>query len=147
MIDGKTYWLWRAIDAAGDILDILVQPRRNAKAAKRFLRRLTAQFGDPRVVVTDKLRGYIKPIHDRAPSANHRAHKGLNDRAGILTVQRDGARKSWGVSSHPGRPRGFSPLMARSTPSSSPVVTNSLQFPAATPVPTHVGCGMTTPSK
>lgn len=47
MIGGRTYWLWRAIDAAGDILDILVQSRRNAKAAKRFLRRLTARFGEP----------------------------------------------------------------------------------------------------
>ena len=53
-------WLWRAVDANGDVLDILVQPRRNAKAAKRFLVRLTAGFGKPRVVVTDKLRSYIK---------------------------------------------------------------------------------------
>ena len=78
-IRGKKRWLWRAIDASGDVLDILVQTRRNAKAAKRFFRRLVAGFGEPRVVVTDKLRSYIKPIKTLAPDADHRAHKGLNN--------------------------------------------------------------------
>ncbi len=79
-INGVSHWLWRAVDANGNVLDILVQPRRNAKAAKRFLKRLIARFGDPRVVVTDKLRSYIKPIRKLAPNADHRAHKGLNNR-------------------------------------------------------------------
>jgi putative transposase len=51
-IRGKKHWLWRAIDANGDVLDILVQTRRNAKAAKRFFQRLVSQFGEPRVVIT-----------------------------------------------------------------------------------------------
>jgi putative transposase len=42
--------------------------------------KLIAQFGQPRVVVTDKLRSYIKPIAHQAPEADHRAHKGLNNR-------------------------------------------------------------------
>jgi len=79
-IGGVKYWLWRAVDANGDVLDILVQPRRNAKAARRFMKRLMARFGDPRVVITDKLRSYIKPIRDLTPNADHRAHKGLNNR-------------------------------------------------------------------
>jgi len=79
-INGAKQWLWRALDANGDVLDILVQPRRNAKAAKRFLTRLIARYGKPRVVVTDKLRSYIKPIRALAPEADHRAHKGLNNR-------------------------------------------------------------------
>jgi putative transposase len=54
--------------------------RSNAKAAKRFLRRLINRFGPPRVVITDKLRSYFKPIRDLAPNADHRAHKGLNNR-------------------------------------------------------------------
>ena len=94
----------------------------------------------------------------RGRPPGHRAHKGLNNQGpqqprasttgpGSLTVQRDGARKSWGGSSHPGRPGDFSPLTTGSTPSSSPAVTNFLQFPAATPAPTHFGCGMATPSK
>lgn len=77
-VRGKRHWLWRAIDATGDVLDILVQTRRNAKAAKRFFQRLVAQFGEPRVVITDKLRSYIKPIKTQAPDVDHRAHKGLN---------------------------------------------------------------------
>ncbi len=61
------------------MLDILVQTRRNAMAAKRFFQRLVAQFGELRVVITDKLRSYIKPIKTLAPDAEHRAHKGLNN--------------------------------------------------------------------
>lgn len=79
-IRGKKHWLWRAVDANGDTLDILVQARRNAKAAKRFLASLIAQFGQPRVVITDKLRSYSAPIRKLAPDADHRAHKGLNNR-------------------------------------------------------------------
>ncbi|RRD16935.1 IS6 family transposase, partial [Brucellaceae bacterium VT-16-1752] len=79
-IGGKKLWLWRAIDADGDVLDILVQARRNTKAAKRFFSKLVRQFGQPRVVVTDKLRSYIKPIQNLAPNADHRAHRGLNNR-------------------------------------------------------------------
>jgi putative transposase len=75
----KKHWLWRAIDANGDVLDILVQTWRNAKAAKRFFQRLVAQFGEPRVVITDKLRSYIKPIKTLAPDADHRAHNCLNN--------------------------------------------------------------------
>ena len=78
-IRGKKHWLWRSIDAEGDVLDILVQTRRNAKAAKRFLESLITQFGEPRVVITDKLRSYFKPIKTLVPDADHRAHKGLNN--------------------------------------------------------------------
>lgn len=79
-IRGEKYWLWRAVDADGDVLDILVQKHRNAKAANRFFRRLVDRFGEPRVVITDKLKSYIKPIKTVAPKADHRAHKGLNNR-------------------------------------------------------------------
>ena len=79
-INGVKHWLWRAVDANGDTLDILVQSRRNAKAATRFFARLVATCGQPRVVITDKLRSYIKPISHYAPNAGHRAHKGLNNR-------------------------------------------------------------------
>jgi len=78
-IRGKTHWLWRAIDGNGSVLDILVQTRLNARAAKRFFKRLVTKFGQPRVVVTDKLRSYIKPIKILAPDADHRSQKGLNN--------------------------------------------------------------------
>lgn len=57
-----------------------MQPQRNAMAARRFLNRLIARFGEPRVIVTDKLRSSFKPIRELAPNADHRAHKGLNNR-------------------------------------------------------------------
>ncbi|MCI2393922.1 IS6 family transposase [Aliiroseovarius sediminis] len=79
-INGVKFWLWRAVDTNGDVLDILVQKQRNAKAAKRFLKRLMDRFGAPRVVITDKLRSCIKPIRNLAANADHRAHKGLNNR-------------------------------------------------------------------
>ena len=46
-INGVKHWLWRAVDANGDTLDILVQTRRNAKAAKRFLGSSEAQCRKP----------------------------------------------------------------------------------------------------
>lgn len=79
-ISGVKLWLWRAVDADGNVLDILVQKQRNAKAARRFLKRLIDRFGAPRVVITDKLRSYIRPIRNLAAKADHRAHKGLNNR-------------------------------------------------------------------
>jgi len=79
-INGAKHWLWRAVDARGDVLDILVQSRRNAKAARWFLKKLIRRLGRPRIVITDKLRSYVKPIRDEAPDADHRAHKGLNNR-------------------------------------------------------------------
>ncbi len=78
-IRDKKHWLWRAIDANGNVLDILAQTRRNAKAAKRFFKRLVAKFCQPRVVITDKLRSYIEPIKILAPDADHRSQKGLNN--------------------------------------------------------------------
>ena len=58
-IGGKLHYLWRAVDQHGNVLDIPVQSRRNARAAKRFLRNLLRGLQYvPRVTVTDKLRSY-----------------------------------------------------------------------------------------
>jgi putative transposase len=62
------------------VLDILIQKRRDARAAKRFFRRLAKQYGQPRVLATDKLRGYGVAVRSVTPDADHRAHKGLNNR-------------------------------------------------------------------
>lgn len=51
-INGVKYWLWRAVDKNEDVIDILVQPMRNGKAARRFLKRLISQSRDPRVVIS-----------------------------------------------------------------------------------------------
>lgn len=72
-ISSVKHWLCRAVDTNDDTLDILVQARRIAEAAKCFLASLIAQFGQPRDVITDKLRSYIKPIARHALGANSRA--------------------------------------------------------------------------
>lgn len=80
-IKGRKHWLWRAVDANGDVLDILVQSRRNKAAAMRFFAKLFKRWGVPRVIVTDKLRSYGAARSEIAPGLEHRQHKGLNNRA------------------------------------------------------------------
>jgi putative transposase len=77
----RKHWLWRAVDANGDVLEILMQSRRNAHAAKRFLMKLMKRWGVPRVLVTDKLRSYGVAVRDLCPSVDHRSHKSLNNRS------------------------------------------------------------------
>ncbi len=81
-INGKTHYLWRAVDQYGNVLDILVQSRRNGKAAKRFFRKLLkgCQYV-PRVIITDKLGSYGAAKKEMLPSVEHRQHKRLNNRA------------------------------------------------------------------
>jgi putative transposase len=81
-MQGKTYYLWRAVDADGMVLDILVQERRNQEAAETFLRRVVEAYpGEPRVAVTDKLASYGPALKRILPRTEHRKHKGLNNRA------------------------------------------------------------------
>jgi putative transposase len=81
-MNGKTYYLWRAVDADGMVLDILVQERRNQEAAVAFLQRLGEGYPDePRVVVTDQLGSDRPALKKGLPRAEHRKHKGLNNRA------------------------------------------------------------------
>lgn len=85
-ICGKKQWLWRAVDQHGNSLEILVQSRRNTKAAKRFMRKLMKQYGIPRVIITDKLRSYGAAKRDLAPGLEHRSHKGLNNAAEVYRL-------------------------------------------------------------
>src|SRR5271165_6687536 len=81
-IAGKKHWLWRAVDQAGFVLDVLVQSRRDKKAAKRLFRKLLKKQGRvPRVLVTDKLKSYAAAKREIMPGVEHRQHKGLNNRA------------------------------------------------------------------
>jgi putative transposase len=81
-IAGRKHWLWRAVDQHGVVLDILVQSRRNAKAAKRLLRKLLKKQGiPPRVMITDKLASYGAARREIMPGVEHRQHRGLNNRA------------------------------------------------------------------
>jgi putative transposase len=81
-INGEQKYLWRAVDQDGNVLDILVQNRRDKAAARRFFRRLLKETRTvPRVVVTDKLRSYGAAHREVMPSVAHPSHKGLNNRA------------------------------------------------------------------
>jgi putative transposase len=81
-INGRRQYLWRAVDQDGNVLDILVQRRRDAKAAKRFFRKLLKrQCASPRVLVTDKLRSYAVAHREVMPSVEHRQSRYLLNRA------------------------------------------------------------------
>jgi putative transposase len=81
-INGKKSYLWRAVDADGNVLDILMQRHRDKAAAKKFFRKLLKKQGfAPRVMVTDKLKSYGAAKREMLPHVEHRQHKGLNNRA------------------------------------------------------------------
>ncbi len=81
-MNGRTHYLWRAVDQDGTVLDILVQPRRDKWAATKFFRKLLKGLEYvPRVVITDKLASYDAAKREVLPSVAHRRHKGLNNRA------------------------------------------------------------------
>jgi putative transposase len=81
-INGKLHYLWRAVDQHGVVLDILVQDRRNATAAKRFFKRLLAGLKyKPRRIITDGLRSYGVAKREVLPEVRHRTSRYLNNRA------------------------------------------------------------------
>jgi putative transposase len=83
-IHGKRHYLWRAVDQDGDVIDILVQRYRNARAAKRFFRKLLkGQGAAPWRLVTDKLRSYSAAHREIMPSVVHDTQQYANNRAEV----------------------------------------------------------------
>jgi putative transposase len=83
-IQGERHYLWRAVDQDGDVIDILVQRRRNQRAAERFFRRLLkGQSSEPRWLITDKLRSYDAAHRKLMPTVNHLKHLYANNRAEV----------------------------------------------------------------
>ena len=81
-IQGVRHYLWRGVDQHGVVRDILVQERRDAKAAQRFFRRLLKGLDYvPRVIVTDKLRSYGVAKRHLLPDVEQRQSRDLNNRA------------------------------------------------------------------
>src|SRR3979409_303508 len=81
-INGRLHYLWRAVDQDGDVLDILVQSRRNKKAAKKFFRKLLKRLRYvPSVIITDKLRSYSAAKAKTLPGVEHCRGKWQNNRA------------------------------------------------------------------
>lgn len=79
-IKGEVFILWRAVDSEGHELEALLQKRLNKTSAIRFLSRLLCKYPCPRVIVTDKLKSYIKPVRYMCPRTKHRTDKRLNNR-------------------------------------------------------------------
>ncbi|ANY82493.1 integrase (plasmid) [Microvirga ossetica] len=83
-IRGKLHYLWRAVDQHGNVLDVLLQGRRNKTAAKRFFRKLlNGLCYVPRAIVTDKLGSYGAAKREILPSVEHRQSRYLNNRCEV----------------------------------------------------------------
>ena len=82
MIAGKRFWLWRAVDAEGEVLDVLVQSKRNKHAALKLMRKLLKKYVFvPERLVTDDLRSYSAAAHDLGIESRHQRGRWKNNRA------------------------------------------------------------------
>ena len=94
-INGKLQYLWRAVDQDGEVLDILVQPRRNKQAAKKFFRKLLKGLQYvPRAIVTDQLRSYAAAKAEVMPCVDHHQQKRFNNQAENISPTHPRARAS-----------------------------------------------------
>jgi putative transposase len=79
-INGSIHYLWRAVDQDGEVLDIMVQSRRDKRAAKKFFRKLLKRLRYvPRTIVTDKLKSYSAAKAEVMPSVAHHQQKYQNN--------------------------------------------------------------------
>ena len=80
-INGQQQYLWRAVDQDGEVVDVYLQAKRDGAAAKRFFRRLLRSHGgEPRKVVTDKLRSYPVAHREVIPEVIHVTDQYANNR-------------------------------------------------------------------
>jgi len=81
-INGKQHYLWRAVDQDGEVVDVYLQAKRDGAAAKRFFKRLLRSHGgEPRTIVTDKLRSYGVAHRELIPETIHSTEQYENNRA------------------------------------------------------------------
>jgi putative transposase len=81
-IDGRLVYLWRAVDSEGEVLDVLVQTKRNKAAALKSMRKLLKKYGvAPQNLVTDDLRSYHAAARDLGIAHKHRTGRWRNNRA------------------------------------------------------------------
>ena len=81
-IDGKQVYLWRAVDAEGEVLDVLVQKRRNKHAALKLMRKLLKKYGFiPERFITDNLGSYGAAARDLGIEKYHERGRWKNNRA------------------------------------------------------------------
>ena len=83
-IKGHQQYLWRAVDQDGDVIDILVQPRRDQRAAEKFFRRLLhGQGKEPFRIITDRLRSYSVAMRTTLSDVAHCMDRYANNRAEV----------------------------------------------------------------
>jgi putative transposase len=81
-ISGRTLYLWRAVDAEGEVLDVLVQSKRNKNAALKLMRKLLKKYSFvPDRLITDDLRSYVAAAHDLGIESHHERGRCKNNRA------------------------------------------------------------------
>jgi putative transposase len=80
-INGETHYLWRAVDHEGEVLESFVTKRRDRKAALKFLRKSMKRYGQPEVIVTDKLRSYSAVMSTIGNAGRQETGRWLNNRA------------------------------------------------------------------
>lgn len=80
-INGEPHYLWRAIDHEGEVLEVFVTKQRDRRAALRFLKRAMTRYGQPRLVVTDRLRSYRAAMNEIGNGSDQRCGRWLNNRA------------------------------------------------------------------
>jgi transposase-like protein len=82
LIAGRQFWLWRAVDDEGEVLDLLVQRQRNKLAAVKLMRKLLKKQGfAPDVIIPDRLRSYGAAKTEMGLSARHEQGLRKNNRA------------------------------------------------------------------
>ncbi len=80
-INGETHYLWRAVDHEGEVLESFVTKRRDRKAALKFLRKSMKRYGQPQVIVTDRLRSYGAAMKVIGNADRQETGRWLNNRA------------------------------------------------------------------
>lgn len=80
-INGETYYLWRAVDHEGEVLEVFATKRRDRKAALAFLKRALKRYGCPEAIVTDRLRSYRAAMKVIGVSDRQECGRWLNNRA------------------------------------------------------------------
>jgi putative transposase len=111
-INGKLHYLWRAVDQDGEVVDVYLQAKRDGAVAKGFFKRsLRSHGGEPRKIVTDKLRSYgvahreliPEAIHDTSQYASNRAeqsHEPTRVRERVIRRFKSVGRAQWFLGAH-----------------------------------------------
>ena len=120
-IDGRMVYLWRAVDAEGEVLDVLVQSKRNKHAALKLMRKLLRKYAvAPERLVTDDLRSYRAATLDLGIDHLHDRGRWKNNRAGIRISRPDGGSARCNASRARAQPRSSSQRTPPSTTLSTP---------------------------